>query len=386
MGNRKALFSLKYFRALFLRPLRELNGRTLPQIPAEATYSWNQTRVSRGNIFSSGTRTLGRAFCFDRAFPIIFALIRMAIEYRVLGKTGLRVSTLGFGGSEIGYQAVAQKTVNKLLNTALDAGINVIDTAECYANGEALIGKAISGRRAEVVLMTKCGHARLRSALARAAGFAQPDWEPAMLSRSIERSLKNLRTDHVDVMQFHSPPLATLKDGRVIEVLHRARERGQARFVGVSIDSDEAVYAVESGAFDTLQISLSIADQEAIDRVIPRAAARRMGVIVKRPIANAAWRHGQQPPSDWYTQPYWDRLQLLDYDFLKRGVKDAVASALRFTLGTEGVTTAIVGTTRPESVEQNIAHVSAGALPPAEHEAIRARWRAVARSDWVGQR
>jgi len=207
-----------------------------------------------------------------------------------------------------------------------------------------------------------------------------------MLARSIERSLKNLGTDHVDVMQFHSPPMATLTDGRVIEVLHKARERGQARFVGCSTDSDEAEYAVESGAFDTLQISVSIADQEAIDRVLPKAAARGMGVIVKRPIANAAWRHGKQPPSDWYTRPYWDRLQKLDYDFLKRGGDDAAATALRFTLGTAGVTTAIVGTTRVERIAQNIAHAGAGPLAPAEYEAIRARWRAVAPSEWIGQR
>jgi hypothetical protein len=301
----------------------------------------------------------------------------MAIEYRVLGRTGLRVSTLGFGGSEIGYQAVAQRTVDKILNTALDAGINVIDTAECYADGETLVGKAIASRRAEVVLMTKCGHA---------SGHAQPDWQPAMLARSIERSLKNLRTDYVDVMQFHSPPLATLKDGRVIEVLHRARERGQARFVGCSADSDEALYAVESGAFDTLQISVSIVDQEAIERVLPSAVARGMGVIVKRPIANAAWRHGKQPPADWYTRAYWDRLQALDYDFLKRGASDAAAIALRFTLGTAGVTTAIVGTTRTERIAQNIAHAGAGPLPEAQYEAIRARWREVAQPDWIGQR
>ena len=311
----------------------------------------------------------------------------MAIEYRALGKTGLRVSCLGFGGSEIGYQAVAQKTVDKILNTALDAGINVIDTAECYADGEALVGKAIASRRAEVVLMTKCGHA---------PGYGQADWEPAMLARSIERSLKNLRTDYVDVMQFHSPPLATLKDGRVIEVLHRARERGQARFVGCSADSDEGEYVVESGAFDTIQISVSIADQEAIERVLPKAAARGMGVIVKRPIANAAWRHGKQPPADWYTRPYWDRLQALDYDFLKRAADerragtpaplDAAAIALRFTLGTAGVTTAIVGTTRAERIAQNIGYAGAGPIPPAEYAAIRARWRAVAAADWVGQR
>src|ERR1700692_2248539 len=131
----------------------------------------------------------------------------MAIEYRALGKIGLRASTLGFGGSEVGYQAVAQKTVDEILNTALDAGINVVDTAECYADGETLIGKAISKRRAGVILMTTGGPARLGSASARDAGYAQPDWDPAMLARSIERSLKNLHTDHVDVIQFHSPAL-----------------------------------------------------------------------------------------------------------------------------------------------------------------------------------
>jgi hypothetical protein len=207
-----------------------------------------------------------------------------------------------------------------------------------------------------------------------------------MLARSIERSLKNLRTDHVDVIQFHSPPLATLKDGRVIEVLHKARERGMTRFAGCSADSDEAVYAVESGAFDTLQISVSIADQEAIDRVLPAAVARGMGVIAKRPIANAAWRHGKRPPADWYTRPYWDRLRALDYDFLGRGVEDAAAIALRFTLGTAGVSTAIVGTTRPERVAQNLAHAGGGPLPRREYEAIRARWRSVAPPDWTGQR
>ncbi|MDO8432916.1 MAG: aldo/keto reductase [Candidatus Binatus sp.] len=141
----------------------------------------------------------------------------MTIEYRALGKTGLRVSTLGFGGSEVGYQGVAQKTVDKILNTALDAGINVIDTAECYANSEQLIGKAITSKRAHVVLMTKCGHA---------LGFMRSDWDPKMLAKSIDRSLKRLRTDHVDVMQFHSCDAETLAKPEVVEVLTRAR-RGQ---------------------------------------------------------------------------------------------------------------------------------------------------------------
>lgn len=310
----------------------------------------------------------------------------MAIEYRTLGKTGIRVSALGLGGSEIGYQEVAQKTVDKIVGTALDAGINVVDTAECYANGEQLFGKALARRRADVILMTKCGHAPLKSGSDRASVYAQPDWDPAMLSASIDRSLKNLKTDYVDVMQFHSCAAETLRDDRVIDVLTRARDAGKTRYIGYSGDSDDAVFAVELGIFDTLQISLSIADQEAVDRVMPKASARGMGVIVKRPIANAAWRSGTKPPGDWYSQPYWDRLRELDYDFLKGDVEAAVATALRFTLGTAGVSTAIVGTTRAERVAQNIGYANAGPLPVAEYQAIRARWRQVARPDWTGQR
>ena len=300
----------------------------------------------------------------------------MTIEYRALGKTGLRVSTLGFGGSEVGYQGVAQKTVDRIVGLALDAGINVADTAECYANGEQLLGKAIGRRRAEVVLMTKCGHA---------LGFMGSDWGPKMLAKSIERSLKRLQTDHVDVMQFHSCDAATLRKHEVVEVLTRARDAGKARFIGYSGDGDDALAAVEMGIFDTLQISISIADQEAIDRVLPQAVARGRGVIVTRPIANAAWRTGKAP-IDPYARPYWDRLKILGYEFLRGEVEGSIATALRFTLGTTGVATAIVGTTRPERIAQNVGHAAAGPLAPSEYVAIRARWHTVARKDWIGQR
>ena len=80
------------------------------------------------------------------------------IEKRVFGRTGLEVSALGFGGAEIGFEAAAPATVAALLNEALDAGLNVVDTAECYLNSEELIGEAVSHRRDEFLLFTKCGH------------------------------------------------------------------------------------------------------------------------------------------------------------------------------------------------------------------------------------
>src|SRR3990172_7443116 len=117
------------------------------------------------------------------------------MERRKLGNTDMHVSVLGFGGSEIGYDGASAATVKKLLNEALDAGLNVIDSAECYVNSEELIGAAVGARRGDFYLCTKCGHER---------GWASPDWSAGSLLRTIERSLKRLKTDYLDLVQLHS--------------------------------------------------------------------------------------------------------------------------------------------------------------------------------------
>ena len=297
------------------------------------------------------------------------------MERRRLGRTDIVASVLGFGGSEIGYQSVGAGTVARLLGSAVDAGLNVIDTAECYADSETLIGRGIGVRRREFYLFTKCGHAR---------GWARPDWRPASLRASIERSLRRLATDYLDLIQLHSCSLDELQQGDVIAALERARERGFARYIGYSGDGEAARYAVECGRFDTLQTSVSIADQEALELTLPLARARQMGVIAKRPLANVAWRYARKPAESYY-QTYWSRLRTLDYPFLRDAAATAVASALRFTLGVPGVHTAIVGTTKPERWQQNAALLQAGSLPVDEFERVRTRWREVADASWVGQ-
>jgi len=298
-----------------------------------------------------------------------------AMEQRRLGRTDIVASVLGFGGSEIGYQSVSARTVARLLGSALDAGLNVIDTAECYDESESLIGKAIGARRQDVRLFTKCGHA---------GGWSRADWRRTPLLASIERSLRRLKTDYVDLIQLHSCSLAELRKGEAIEALEQARERGWARYIGYSGDGEAARYAVECGRFDTLQTSVSIADQEAIERTLPLALARRMGVIAKRPLANVAWSYDRKPSEPYY-QTYWSRLRRLDYPFLRSEPDTVVSTALRFTLSVPGVHTAIVGTTKPERWQANAALLQAGALPADEFDRIRARWREVASSSWGGQ-
>jgi len=287
----------------------------------------------------------------------------------------MEVSVLGFGGSEIGYEGASLKAVEALLCAALDAGLNVIDTAECYFESERLIGRAVADRRSEFHLFTKCGHDQ---------GLGLPEWTPRLIEASVERSLRLLRTDRVDLLQLHSCDAKALQKGDVITAVERLRSAGKARFVGYSGDGEDALAAVRTGRFDTLQISVSVADQEAIDLVLPEARARGLGVIAKRPVANAAWRTGKRP-ADAYHHAYWERLVKLDYPFLKAPLSESLGTALRFTLAVPGVSTAIVGTKTPGRFGENAALLKSGPLQKGEYDEIRARWAAVAPKGWTGQ-
>ncbi len=298
------------------------------------------------------------------------------MEKRRLGKTDMDVSVLGFGGSEIGYERASAETVAKLLNSALDAGLNVIDTAECYYNSEELVGQAVGNRRKEFYLFTKCGHPHGMESGA--------NWSKDSILESVARSLQRLKTDRLDLLQLHSCSEAELRNGEPIEALQTARDKGYTRYIGYSGDSRAAHFAIESGAFDTLQTSINIADQEAIDLTLPLARQNQMGVIAKRPIANAAWKTGHRP-IDSYHHEYWDRLRKLNYDFLRGDLNTSISIALRFTLGVPEVHTVIVGTKKPERWSENARLLDAGPLSKQEFQAIRDRWEECAPRTWIGQ-
>jgi aryl-alcohol dehydrogenase-like predicted oxidoreductase len=268
------------------------------------------------------------------------------VEKMRLGNTDLYVSRLGVGLAEIGsLTAHDEAQVRQVLNTALDNGINFLDTAACYGNSEELVGRTVSGRRDEFILATKAGHA--------GDDITSPDWTAETVTQSIERSLRRLQTDHLDLIQLHSCDVDDLERGEVIQALLDAKQAGKTRYIGYSGDNEAARWAIENGPFDTLQTSYNLVDQRARTYLFPQAEARGMGIIAKRPIANGAWGANSAPSA--YAAEYYRRFEVMSHAGPVRGEPDnRILLALGFALAEERVDVAIVGTSNPEHMRTNI--------------------------------
>jgi aryl-alcohol dehydrogenase-like predicted oxidoreductase len=294
------------------------------------------------------------------------------------GRTGLQVSPLGFGAAPIGFLDTEQEKVARILNTLLDAGVNVIDTAAMYQGSEELIARAVGHRRSEYVLVSKCG-----TEVPHAKGKA---WSAELIRNTVDAALKRLATDTLDVMLLHSCALETLKKGEALGELVNARDAGKIRFAGYSGDNEAAAFAAAHPDVAALETSINIVDQVNIDLALPVARRHDVGVIAKRPIANSCWR----PLSEFqkfypdYVRPYAERFQKTGLTLEDLGLEDWAEVALRFTLSHEGVHTAIIGTTNPENAKSNIAIANKGPLPPEVVRTIRNAFNKSAHNQWPG--
>jgi aryl-alcohol dehydrogenase-like predicted oxidoreductase len=295
------------------------------------------------------------------------------MEMRTLGKTGMTVSRLGIGLSEIGYELTSDDVVKagRILNSALDLGINFLDTAACYNISEELVGATVANRRSEFYLATKAGHV--------AGDYRGEPWTAQTVRDSIDRSLTRMRTDYLDLVQLHSCGVDVLERGEVIDALQRAQEAGKTRFIGYSGDNEAAQWAVESGYFDTLQTSFNLTDQKARYGLLDAARGAEMGIIIKRPIGNGAWARAQSPSG--YATQYWERGQHMAAQGPLPGAPDnPIVLALGFTMAHDVVDTAIVGTQNPDHLAANVKWLETE-LPIAQ-EAVAALH---ARFDELGQ-
>ena len=293
------------------------------------------------------------------------------MEYRTLGKTGLRVSEVGYGAAQIGNINMPEDRVEEVLNAVLDAGINFIDTAAMYGQSEARIGKFISRRRDEFILATKCG-----DYVGETDGqyHIVRDYSRDGILRTIDQSRKKLNMDVIDIVQFHGLPDPDDDDEVAFEALLDARERGWARFVGVSADGNAAAEAALRWPLDTQEFTYNILYQESADNLMPALRSQGMGTIIKRPISNAVWQQKERPEGDYMGGP-WDRAQSIPLAELA-GEMPILEFVLRFTLSHPDVCTAIIGSTNPDHIRANVGFSDGQQLPDEIVEEARAAFQA----------
>lgn len=218
------------------------------------------------------------------------------LDRRPLGRTGLTVSRVGFGAVKIGRNAKLRypqafdlpdpKEVGRLLHGVLDAGINLIDTAAAYGQSEELIGRFLAERRSEYVLSTKAGEDF-------EAGRSTFDFTRAGLTRSVERSLRRLRTDAVDVLLLHSDgdDVRLLEQTDAAETLLRLRDQGKARAIGLSGKQAEGARLALQWS-DVLMVTYHKEDRSH-EEVMREAHGSGRGVMVKKGLAS-----GHLPPDE----------------------------------------------------------------------------------------
>lgn len=287
------------------------------------------------------------------------------LEQRRFGDTGLQVSAIGLGAGQIGEREVGEDDAAAVLQGALDLGVTLIDTARGYGLSEERIGRHLAHRRDEFVLSSKGG----------AGVEGVPDWSPEAVRRGIEDSLRRTRSERIDVFHLHSCPVEVLRRGDLQDVLDDAVAAGDVGVAAYSGDNEHLAFAADSGRFGSIEASASIADQWNLRNVIRRSPA--LGVIAKRPIANAPWRFADRPVGH-YAELYWERLRELDYDF---GDLAPAELALRFTVYAPGVHSAIVGTAKLENLRRNVEAFERGPLPEEVLQRIDTTWRRVG-ADW----
>lgn len=270
------------------------------------------------------------------------------MKTRPLGSTGLQVTEIGYGAAQIGNRAVPEKQAEEVLNAVLDVGINFIDTAAMYGISEERIGKYISSRKDAFIVATKCGDYQVEEA---GEWRTVKDYTPEGITRTIDESRRKLKTDVIDIVQFHGLPGKDDDTRAAFDALLEAQTKGWTRFIGASQDGPSAADAARTYPLDTQEFTYNILFQEADTVIFPALRERGAGAIIKRPISNAVYLMPERPEGNFNGVP-WDRAQQFPLSDLAGDIP-LVDFALQFTLAHPDVSTAIIGSTNIEHLRAN---------------------------------
>ena len=314
------------------------------------------------------------------------------MQYRDLGRTGIRVSDIGFGGWAIGGPSEAsgmplgwgrQSDEESLaaIRRARELGVNFFDTADSYGFGrsESLLGIVLSGKRQDVVIATKVGNARTST------GAFRKDFSKQHIFHAVDGSLKRLRTDYIDVYQLHNPTLGELRHDFIHEAMDRLQEIGKIRFWGVSINTiEEGIEIVRNGWGHVLQVLYNVLNQAPATNLFPMAKKAGYGVVARVPLASGLltgkFRQDTRFPADDIRQSFLTPKRLEEATPRVDEVRSIIGGtartlaegALRFVLADDAVSTVIPGARTARQVEANVA-ATEGKLPAEVVERLRTR-------------
>ena len=292
------------------------------------------------------------------------------MEFRNLGKSGLKVSEIGLGGNNFGWWA-DEPTSIAVINHAINNGVNFIDTADMYAQGnsEEFIGKAIKGKRGQVIIATKFGNPM-------GEGPNEKGGSRYYIMRAIDASLTRLQTDYVDLYQIHLPDLSTPIE-ETLRTLDDLVESGKVRYIGCSnFAAWQLCEAQWTSKVNNLESFVSVQPQynlfaRQIEReLVPCCQAYHVGVIPYFPLAGGfltgKYRRGEEPPADsrlsrpipglqrFFTDENWDRLAKLETFATDRG-HTVGELAIAWLLSKPWVSSVIAGSRKIEQVSANVA-------------------------------
>lgn len=307
------------------------------------------------------------------------------MNYRTLGRTGVKAPEIGFGAWAIGgsahgnsYGPTDDEASVAALRRAFQLGCTFFDTADVYGWGhsEEILGEALAGHRDEVAIATKVGGDFYH-------GGVRMNFDPGYLAFALERSLNRLRTDYVDVYQLHNPPLQMMSEPATYEVLDHLQAENKVRHYGVSVHQPlEAVMAIQTGRAAVVQLPFSLFRQEWIDEVFPLAARYKVGVIAREPLGNGflTGKYGEDatfPPGD--IRHHWPRPMIRGQARAAAKLKSLLAkdgrtlaqSALKFVLSFPEVSVTIPGAKTSAHVEENVGSSRAPDLTEDEIAKVR---------------
>jgi len=310
------------------------------------------------------------------------------MKTRRLGKTGLQVSEIGFGGWAIGgnawgnsYGETDDAVSKAAIRRALQRGITLFDTADVYGQGhsEALLGEVLTEWVGPPpVVVTKGGINFYRK-----DGTLEPDWTPFALAHAVQQSLTRLRREALDVFLLMNPPVEDLDRFRVWETMDALKRAGKIKWYGASVaEPADGVWLLKNGLpVDVLEVGYSLFYQGATTELLPLARRRKVGVLAREPLANGFLTGKYDPDA---TFPDGDIRAALppeyvaamaetaaNLDFLRRdGARTPAQAGLRFVLDDPGVSCVVVGAKTPEQVDENVLAADVPPIDAAERERI----------------